>query len=234
MPSAATTLPKLLRIPARRTAGPGSCASACASASVAARLTSATPCATVRHRAWSRGYAPAGAQAGSPGEPAADGGATRGILDVVGRERPGEDEALPAVALLLLELAELLVLLDALGERLQAELLAELHERVQQRPRLGRVGDRRDERAVDLQDVDRELAQVRERRVAGAEVVDRDADAELLDRARAGARSVSASRMIAVSVISMTSADGVEPGRARARRGDRRRGGRRRAGGPRR
>ena len=58
-----------------------------------------------------------------------------------------------------------------------------------QRARLGRVADRAHERAVDLQDVDRELTQVRERRVAGAEVVDRDADAELLDRRAAGARS---------------------------------------------
>ena len=62
------------------------------------------------------------------------------VLDVVGGERAGEHEALAAVALLVLQLAELLVLLDALGQRLQAELLAELHERVQERLRLDRVG----------------------------------------------------------------------------------------------
>ena len=140
------------------------------------------------------------------------------VVDVTGAERPGEHEALAAVALLFLQLAELLVLLDALGERLQAELLAELHERVEERPRLDRVGDRRDERTVDLQDVDRELAQVRERRVAGAEVVDRDADAERPSRRAAGARSISASRMIAVSVISITRADGSSPAASSAAR----------------
>ncbi len=39
-----------------------------------------------------------------------------------------------------------------------------------------------DEGAVDLQGVDGELAQVGERAVAGSEVVDRDAHAELLER----------------------------------------------------
>ncbi len=39
-----------------------------------------------------------------------------------------------------------------------------------------------DERAVDLEDVDRELAQVAQRRVAGAEVVDRQTDPEGLER----------------------------------------------------
>ncbi len=42
-----------------------------------------------------------------------------------------------------------------------------------------------DERAVDLERVDGELAEVGERRVAGAEVVDGDAHAELLDLAQA-------------------------------------------------
>ena len=40
------------------------------------------------------------------------------------------------------------------------------------------VGHRLHERAVELQLVDRQLAQVGQRGVAGAEVVDRDADAE--------------------------------------------------------
>ena len=44
-----------------------------------------------------------------------------------------------------------------------------------QRVRLARAGGGGDERAVDLQRVDRELLQVGERGVAGAEVVDRDA-----------------------------------------------------------
>ncbi len=39
-----------------------------------------------------------------------------------------------------------------------------------------------DEAAVDLQEVDREVLQVAERRQAGAEVVEREAAAELLER----------------------------------------------------
>src|SRR6185369_6511006 len=39
-------------------------------------------------------------------------------------------------------------------------------------------GDAGDERAVDLQDVDREALEVAQRRVAGPEVVDREMDAE--------------------------------------------------------
>ncbi len=53
------------------------------------------------------------------------------------------------------------------------------------------VGDL-DELAGDLEDVDRELAQVAEREVAGPEVVDDDADAELAQRPR-GSRSSRAS-----------------------------------------
>ena len=45
-----------------------------------------------------------------------------------------------------------------------------------------------DEGAVDLQDVDPEAEQVQQRRVAGAEVVDRDAHAERLDVAQLGTR----------------------------------------------
>src|SRR3990172_6099899 len=42
------------------------------------------------------------------------------------------------------------------------------------------MGDVRDEGPVDLQRVDRETLEVRERRVPGAEVVDRDANAEVV------------------------------------------------------
>ena len=54
----------------------------------------------------------------------------------------------------------------------------ELQDRVDERRLVRSVGHAGDERAVDLEDVDRELAQVAQRRVAGAEVVDREPDAE--------------------------------------------------------
>ena len=49
-------------------------------------------------------------------------------LERVGRERAGEQEALGEVAALALQRPDLAVLLDALGERLQAERLAELDQ----------------------------------------------------------------------------------------------------------
>ena len=73
------------------------------------------------------------------------------------------------------------MLLDAFGDRLDRQRLAELHEHVHERLGLGRFADAGDERTIDLQHVDREPAQVRERRVAGAEVVDRDPHAERLE-----------------------------------------------------
>src|SRR3954454_23429601 len=102
--------------------------------------------------------------------------------DLLGGERPGEDEALAAVAALLLQPLELLALLDPFGQRLEVQRLAEAHERVDELTGRTRLGDRLDERLVDLQRVDREPAEVRERRVAGAEVVDGDAHTDLLER----------------------------------------------------
>ena len=72
-----------------------------------------------------------------------------------------------------------LLLLDALGDRLDRERLAELHEGVDQRLALLVVLRAQDERPVDLQRVDGEPLQVSQRGVAGAEVVDRDPHAEL-------------------------------------------------------
>ncbi len=60
-------------------------------------------------------------------------------LDRVRRHRPREQEALREVASLALQRANLIALLDALGERLQAERLAELDQRVRQRVRLARA-----------------------------------------------------------------------------------------------
>src|SRR5665213_3070771 len=84
--------------------------------------------------------------------------------------------------MLLLEQRELARLLDALGERLDRERLAELDERADQGVPFGVTADAGDERAVDLQGVDGEALEIGQGGVAGAEVVDRDAHAELLDR----------------------------------------------------
>ena len=71
-------------------------------------------------------------------------------------------------------------------------------------------------RAVDLDDVDRKLLEIAQRRVAGAEIVDREVYAERL-QLREGASSIaSVRRMITVSVISSVSRDGGEPESASA------------------
>ena len=102
-------------------------------------------------------------------------------------ERRREQVALAGVAAELAQVGELGLVLDALGDRPQPERAAELDERLDQRVRLVRAGGGGDERAVDLQRVDRQLLQVGERGVAGAEVVDRDVQA-VGRAARAAAR----------------------------------------------
>ena len=96
-------------------------------------------------------------------------------------ERLREQEPLSLVAALALKLLELAGILDALGERLDVERLAELDERMDDRRGFLGGHDLGDERPVDLQRVRGELAQVGERAGAGAEVVDRDSHAERLD-----------------------------------------------------
>ena len=76
------------------------------------------------------------------------------------------------------ELAQALELdlaLDALGDDLQAERAGDLDDGGDDRRVLVLGADAVDERAVDLDDVEREALQARQRRVAGAEVVDEDA-----------------------------------------------------------
>src|ERR1035437_6297849 len=69
-------------------------------------------------------------------------------LDALRVERMREQEALPAIAALVPQLAQLAGLLDALGEGLDAEPLAQLHEGVDDRGRLRRVPHFGDERAI--------------------------------------------------------------------------------------
>ena len=72
--------------------------------------------------------------------------------------------------------------LDALRHDLEAERVGELDGRADDRAAAAVRGDVGDERAVDLELVDREVAQVGEGAVAGAVVVDRDAQAERAQR----------------------------------------------------
>ena len=72
--------------------------------------------------------------------------------------------------------------LDALGGRLHAERMGEFGDRADDRA--GAVAGQQvlDEAAVDLDLVEREALQIAQRRIAGAEIVERDADAERAQR----------------------------------------------------
>ena len=79
--------------------------------------------------------------------------------------------------------------LDPLDDHRQVERAGERDDRVQERRVGGLAAEVVDERLRDLEDVDREVAQVAERRVARPEVVEREPHAQvaqgvqLLDRA---------------------------------------------------
>src|SRR4029450_7161039 len=102
-------------------------------------------------------------------------------------QRSGEEVALHRMAAELAQAPELDLALDALGHDLQAQRAGDLHDgggdrRVLVLRALVPRAAPRDERAVDLDDVEREALEARQRRVAGAEVVDEDLHADLAQR----------------------------------------------------
>src|SRR3954469_19712271 len=111
-------------------------------------------------------------------------------LEVLGRHRRGEQVALGAVAAEPAERVELAGGLDALGDRLEPQAARDVDDRADDRRVVLLLAQPVDERAVDLDRVDRHALQARQGRVAGAEVVEQDADAELAQalerRARRG------------------------------------------------
>ena len=94
-------------------------------------------------------------------------------------ERAAQVVALGEVAAQRGEALERQLVLDALGDHLQPEVVAEVDRRAHDDQVALVLQHRRDERAVDLELVDRQALEVGKRRVAGAEVVDREAHAEL-------------------------------------------------------
>ena len=96
----------------------------------------------------------------------------------VRRHRAGEVEALRPRHAEALETRQLLAGLDTFGRDLEVEGARHRDDGRNQR-RVVRIGSEPvDEDAVDLDAVDREQLEIAERRVAGAEVVDRQVDPE--------------------------------------------------------
>ncbi len=73
---------------------------------------------------------------------------------------------------------DLIGILDAFGDHLIAEPVHQRDDGMRHRTRLGRFGDVGDQAAIELQPLDRHVAQPGEIGVAGAEIVDRHPDAE--------------------------------------------------------
>src|SRR4029079_4403253 len=71
--------------------------------------------------------------------------------------------------------------LDTFGHDHEAELLAETDGRADDRRVIGICKQIGHERPVDLESVERKLLQIAQARISGAEIVEQDADAELLD-----------------------------------------------------
>src|SRR5215218_4989557 len=103
------------------------------------------------------------------------------VLGLAGRKWLGEVVALAQRAGQVVERLQLVGVLQALRNDLHAQGLAELDDGRGHRARLRAGRHAVDEGLVDLQRVDREPAQVGQRRVPRAEVVEGQADAELLD-----------------------------------------------------
>ena len=125
-----------------------------------------------------------------PPRPARVGPGVDEALEVARRHRLAEVVALHLVAALALEERQLCDGLDALGAGPHAQAVAETDHGAHDRVGIGPGLERGDERAIDLDLVERELLQVAQARVAGAEVVHGDVHAKVLELAQRGHRRV--------------------------------------------
>src|ERR1700733_3333323 len=97
----------------------------------------------------------------------------------------GEQEALSGHAAERQQCRDLRLQLDAFGDRVEAERLAERDDRPRQLRAVFGARQAADEGAIDLEDVNRKTMQIRQRGIAGAEIVDREAHAERLETVKA-------------------------------------------------
>ena len=110
------------------------------------------------------------------------GGPHRDLVDRLGRPRLCEQKALHLVAAGEPQQHPLLVGLDAFRQHFHAERVAERDDRLDDGAGMAGRAQRADEGAIDLDLAEREFLQVAQARIAGAEIVERDADAERAQR----------------------------------------------------
>ena len=101
------------------------------------------------------------------------------LRELLGRHRGAQIEPLRRVATDALEERELRLVLDALGDDAEPQDPRHRDDGFDDRSRRVVGQHLRDERAVDLDRVDREALQIAQRRVASAEIVEREPHAEL-------------------------------------------------------
>ena len=128
----------------------------------------------------------------------ADGGGGRGVErldaavsavsvdkcgDLVGGNGACEQPTLAGVASRVSQFVKLAGFLDAFGDDTELEIMPDADDRPDHGAALFGTGliDLVDEAAVDLEEVDGEGTQVRQRRVSGAEIVDRELDSETFE-----------------------------------------------------
>ena len=102
-------------------------------------------------------------------------------LEFGGRQRLGIEVALRLLALLVQEERRLRGRLHALRDHFEAEIVRHRDQRAHDRGVAGVVGDLADEAAVDLDPRQREARQIAERRIAGAEIVECELDAAVVN-----------------------------------------------------
>src|SRR4029077_10513696 len=96
-------------------------------------------------------------------------------------QRTAEQEALRVLTLLLLQEGELRKVLHAFGGHVDTQRARHGDDRRGDGAVITALADTADERAFYLQAIDREVAQAHESRVAGAEIIDGQRHAELLE-----------------------------------------------------
>src|SRR3954453_1794347 len=101
-----------------------------------------------------------------------------GAAHRVGRYRVADEVALRLGTPEITEDLQLMHALHALGDHVETERTSHRHDGAYQRPIVGVVGHAVHERPVDLDPLQRELLQQRQRGVTGSEVVERDPHAE--------------------------------------------------------
>ena len=126
-----------------------------------------------------------------------------------------EQEALGEVAALVGEPIEIGVAFDSLGGRLEAQARADLDDGVDQLGPFAALLEIGDVALVDLDLVEAQFAQMMEAGIARAEIVERDLDAEILQRRQSAAR-----RLRSLSKRGLGDLD-LEASRGKARLGER-------------